>query len=54
MGYRDSLYRPKGMIELDGAFVGGKHKGKRRRGAEGKTPLSLPTKTGIGKQDLLP
>jgi len=39
MGHRDSLYRLSGMIELDDAFVGGKRKGKRGRGAEGKTPI---------------
>jgi transposase-like protein len=39
MGHRDSLYRLSGTIELDDAFVGGKHKGKRGRGAEGKTPV---------------
>jgi hypothetical protein len=33
MGHRDSLYRLSGTIELDDAFVGGKHKGKRGRGA---------------------
>jgi len=39
MGHRDSLYRLSGTIELDDAFLGGKHKGKRGRGAEGKTPV---------------
>ena len=39
MGHRDSLYRLSGTIELDDAFVGGKHKGKRGRGAQGKTPV---------------
>ena len=39
MGHRDSLYRLSDMIELDDAFVGGKQKGKRGRGAEGKTPI---------------
>jgi transposase-like protein len=41
MGHRDSLYRLSGTIELDDAFVGGKHKGKRGRGAEGKTPVII-------------
>jgi hypothetical protein len=41
MGHRDSLYRLSGTIELDDAFVGGKHKGKRSRGAEGKTPVII-------------
>ena len=39
MGHRDSLYRLSGTIELDDAFLGGKHKGKRGRGAEGKSPV---------------
>ena len=41
MGYRDSLYWMEGTIELDDAFIGGKHKGKRGRGAEGKTPVII-------------
>jgi hypothetical protein len=41
MGHRDSLYRLSGTIELDDAFVGGKHKGKRGRGAEGKTAVII-------------
>lgn len=39
MGHRDSLYRLSGVIEIDDALVGGKRKGKRGRGAEGKTPV---------------
>jgi transposase-like protein len=39
MGHRDSLYRLSGVIEIDDALVGGKGKGKRGRGAEGKTPV---------------
>ena len=30
-----------GTIELDDAFVGGKHKGKRGRGTGGKTPVII-------------
>jgi transposase-like protein len=41
MGHRDSLYRLSGTIELDDAFIGGKHKGKRGRGAQGKTPVLI-------------
>jgi len=41
MGHRDSLYRLSGTIELDDAFIGGKHKGKRGRGAGGKTPVII-------------
>jgi ISXO2-like transposase domain len=33
MGDQNSLYRLRGMIELDDAFVGVKHAGKRRPGA---------------------
>jgi len=39
MGHRDSLYRLSGTIEIDDAFVGGKQKGKRGRGASGKTAV---------------
>ena len=39
MGHRDSLYRLSGVIEIDDALVGGKRKGKRGRGAAGKTPV---------------
>ena len=39
MGRRDSIYRWSGVIELDDAFIGGKKKGKRGRGAEGKSPI---------------
>jgi transposase-like protein len=41
MGHRDSLYRLSGTIELDDAFVGSKHKGKRGRGAEGENPVII-------------
>ena len=41
MGHRDSLYRLEGTIELDDAFIGGKQKGKRGRGVEGKTPVII-------------
>ena len=39
MGHRDSLYRLSGVIEIDDALVGGRRKGKRGRGAEGKEPV---------------
>jgi len=41
MGHSDSLYRIEGTIELDDVFIRGKHKGKRGRGAEGKTPVII-------------
>lgn len=41
MGHRDSLYRLTDLIEVDDALVGGKHPGKRGRGAEGKTSVLI-------------
>ena len=37
MGDQNHLYRLRGIIELDDAFVGGKRSGKRGRGAAGKS-----------------
>jgi hypothetical protein len=54
MGHRDSLYRLSGPIELDDAFIGGKHKGKRGRGAEGKTPVIIACENKHKRQDLSP
>ncbi|KAF3984084.1 MAG: transposase, partial [Methylococcales symbiont of Hymedesmia sp. n. MRB-2018] len=34
---------------LDDAFVGGKHKGKRSRGAEGKTAILVACESNNGK-----
>jgi hypothetical protein len=45
MGHRDSLYRRSGVIEINDALVGGKRKGKRERGAEGKTPVLVAVKS---------
>ena len=40
MGDRDRQYLLGGLVEVDDAFVGGKHSGgKRGRGAQGKTPV---------------
>ena len=39
MAHRDSIYRLQKLIEFDDAYVGGKHAGKRGRGAEGKKPV---------------
>ena len=39
MAHRDSIYRLHRLIELDDTYVGGKHAGKRGRGAEGKKPV---------------
>ena len=41
MGHRDDLYQLSGVIEVDDALVGGKHKGKRGRGAKGKTSVII-------------
>jgi hypothetical protein len=40
-GYRDSLYQLSGTIELDDALIGGRQKGKRGRGANGKTSVLI-------------
>ena len=39
MVHRDSIYRLESLIEMDDAVVGGKHPGKRGRGAQGKKPI---------------
>ena len=39
MGDRESTYRLTDWVEIDDALVGGKHSGKRGRGAEGKTAV---------------
>lgn len=39
MKERDKQYRLKGPVELDDAYLGGESKGKRGRGAEGKSPI---------------
>ncbi len=41
MGHKDNLYALHGTIEVDDALVGGKHAGKRGRGAEGKTAVLI-------------
>jgi transposase-like protein len=41
MGHRDSLYQLSGTIELDDALVGGRQKGKRGRGAAGKSKVLI-------------
>jgi hypothetical protein len=43
MDHKDSFYRLSDTIELDDAFIDGKHKGKRER-AEGKTPVLIAMK----------
>jgi len=49
MGHRGSLYRLSDTIELGDAFIGGKHKGKKERGAEGKTPVLIACETPSSK-----
>ncbi len=51
MGHRDSLYRLHDLIEIDDAMVGGRHAGKRGRGAEGKVAVLVAVEnrgTGAG------
>lgn len=49
MGHRDTLYRLSEIVELDDALVGGKHPGKRGRGAEGKTAILIACETFQGR-----
>jgi transposase-like protein len=49
MGDQNRLYRLSGVIELDDAFVGGKHPGKRGRGANGKTAILAACEHNNGK-----
>ncbi len=49
MGEQNSLYKLTGTIELDDAFVGGKHAGKRGRGAKGKTAILVACEHNNGK-----
>lgn len=49
MDQRDTLYRLSDIVELDGAFIGGKHPGKRGCGAEGKTPILIACETFQGQ-----
>lgn len=49
MGDQNSLYKLRGIIELDDAFVGGKRAGKRGRGAEGKTAILVACEHNHGK-----
>lgn len=41
MGSRDCLYKLGGSVEMDEAFFGGKHEGKRGRGSENKTLVGV-------------
>lgn len=41
MGSRDCLYKFCGSVEMDEAFFGGKHEGKRGRGSENKTQVEV-------------
>lgn len=49
MGDQNDLYKLIGTIELDDAFVGGRHAGKRGRGAEGKTAILVACEHNNGK-----
>jgi transposase-like protein len=39
MGHRDSSYRLQDLVEINDALIGGRRIGKRRSGAEGKSPV---------------
>ena len=41
MGSRECLYKLGGSVEMDEAFFGGRHKGKRGRGSENKTQVEV-------------
>jgi len=49
MGDQNELYKLTGTIELDDAFIGGRHAGKRGRGAEGKTAILVACEHNNGK-----
>lgn len=49
MGNQNRLYHLEGIIELDDAVVGGKHPGKRGRGAGGKTAILVACEHNDGK-----
>ncbi len=46
MGHRDSLYQLSSIIELDDALIGERQKGKRGRGANGKTNVMITCESG--------
>lgn len=48
-GDQDNLYKLSGIIEFDGAFIGGKRAGKRGRGATGKTAVLVACGHNDGK-----
>lgn len=41
MGHRECQYKISGSVEMDEAFFGGKHEGKRGRGSENKTQVAV-------------
>jgi hypothetical protein len=47
MAHRDSIYRLQNLIEFDDTYIGGKHAGKRGRGAEGKKLFLLPWRLAV-------
>jgi hypothetical protein len=49
MGHRDSLYQLSGTIEVHDALIGGKEKGKRGCGANGKTSVLIACESGEKK-----
>lgn len=49
MGSQNDLYKLRGIIEFDDAFIGGKRAGKRGRGAAGKTAVLVACEHNDGK-----
>ena len=45
MAHRDSIYRLGNIVEFDDTYVGGKHAGKRGRGAKGKKAVLVAVET---------
>jgi transposase-like protein len=46
---RNSIYKLAGKIQVDDAYLGGEHPGKRGRGAAGKTPFVMAVATCEGR-----
>lgn len=53
MGDQNRLYKLRGVIELDDAFIGGKRSGKRGRGAVGKTAILVACEHNDGKSGIV-
>ncbi len=49
MGERNKVYKLRGSVQIDDAYIGGERKGPSGRGAEGKTPFLAAVETRDGK-----